>query len=53
MKIVIVNGSPRKDGSTAAVLRSMEKQLLIEGAEVEYYDLRSLNMSQCNGLRIY
>ena len=49
MKIVIVNGSPRTDGATAAILRSMEKQLLACGAEVEYYDLSLLTMSQCKG----
>ena len=49
MKIVIVNGSPRTDGATAAILRSMEKQLLAYGAEVGYYDLSLLTMSQCKG----
>ena len=49
MKIVIINGSPRTEGATAAVLRSMEKELLICGAEVDYYDLSLLTMSQCKG----
>ena len=49
MKIVIVNGSPRTGGATAAILRSMEKELRKCGAEVEYYDLSLLTMSQCKG----
>jgi multimeric flavodoxin WrbA len=49
MKIVIINGSPRRNGATAALLHSIEKQLLLLGADVEYYDLSALNMSQCRG----
>ena len=49
MKIVIVNGSPRTDGVTASILLGMEEQLKILGAEVDYYNLSSLNMSQCKG----
>ncbi len=49
MKIVIVNGSPRRNGATAAILHSIEKQLLSLGADVEYYDLSVLNMIQCRG----
>ena len=49
MKIVIINGSPRTDGVTAAILHSIEKQLQSCGAEVEFYNLSSLNMSQCRG----
>ena len=49
MKIVIINGSPRTNGATAAVLRSIENQLLLCGAEVDYYDLSKLDMKQCIG----
>lgn len=49
MKIVIVNGSPRTGGATAAILRSIEKELRKCGAEIEYYDLSLLTMSQCRG----
>ncbi len=49
MKIVIINGSPRRNGATAVLLHSIEKQLLSHGADVEYYDLSVLNMSQCRG----
>ena len=49
MKIVIINGSPRTDGVTAAILHSMEKQLRDYGAEVTYFELSLLTMSQCKG----
>ena len=49
MKIAIINGSPRTDGFTASILLGMEEQLKILGAEVDYYNLSSLTMSQCKG----
>ncbi len=35
MKILIINGSPRKNGNTARALTEMENIFLAEGAEVE------------------
>lgn len=49
MNIVILNGSPRKNGSTAYILRQMEKILLTQGAQVFHYDLISQNMALCSG----
>lgn len=49
MKIVILNGSPRKNGSTAYILHHMEKVLLEQGAEVIYYDLCAQNIALCTG----
>ena len=35
MKVLMLNGSPRKDGNTSITLREMEKVFLEEGIEVE------------------
>ncbi|MBE7005114.1 MAG: flavodoxin family protein [Ruminococcaceae bacterium] len=35
MKVLLINGSPRKNGNTAAALREMEKVFAQEGVEVE------------------
>ena len=35
MKVLIINGSPRKDGNTAIALREMEKVFAEEGVEYE------------------
>jgi multimeric flavodoxin WrbA len=47
MKILALNGSPRKDGNTAKVLKEMTK----EHAEVdlEYFDLCALDIRPCQG----
>lgn len=52
MKIVIVNGSPRTGGATAAILRSIEKELRKCGAEIEYYDEHAYGVG-CFGLDDY
>jgi len=49
MKIVIINGSPRVNGLTAGILHTLERSLLTQGAEVEFYNLSELTMSQCRG----
>ena len=49
MKIIILNGSPRKNGSTAYILHNFEKILLDKGAEVIYYDLIEQNIALCTG----
>ena len=49
MKIVIINGSPRSDGATAAILHGIEKELRSLGVDVEFYDLGTLDMNQCKG----
>ena len=49
MKIVIINGSPRVNGLTAGILHVIEKGMISLGAEVEFYNLSELTMSQCRG----
>lgn len=35
MKVLMLNGSPRKNGNTSAALKEMERVFLREGVEVE------------------
>ena len=49
MKIVIINGSPRKRGATAAALHRIEQTLSEQGAEVIYIDLCEKKIAPCVG----
>ena len=49
MKIVIINGSPRQNGLTAGILHHLERCLTEQGADIEFYDLSKLKISQCRG----
>lgn len=49
MKIVIINGSPRKNGATAGILREMEKRLAEKGAETEFFNICDMDISPCRG----
>ena len=49
MKVIIINGSPRVKGLTAAILHSLEKKLNEGGAETEFFDLSRMKMSHCLG----
>ena len=49
MKIVIINGSPRTDGLTAAILHGISDTLTDKNVNVEFYDLGRLTMAQCLG----
>ncbi|MGN0586743.1 MAG: flavodoxin family protein, partial [Oscillospiraceae bacterium] len=49
MKIVIINGSPRKNGSTAYILHKFEEILLQRGAEVLFFDLSEQDIAFCKG----
>ena len=49
MKIIIINGSPRKNGATAQILRAMEKRLSEKGAETEIINISDLKISACQG----
>lgn len=49
MKIIIINGSPRVNGLTAGILHTLEISLITQGADVEFYNLSELSMSQCRG----
>ena len=49
MKVVIINGSPRKNGVTAEALHIVENNLARGGIDVEFYNLSDINMSHCIG----
>lgn len=50
MTILIINGSPRKNGATATILHTMEKYLLLkENVLVEFVDISDLEMDPCKG----
>ncbi|MDO5575368.1 MAG: flavodoxin family protein [bacterium] len=50
MKILIINGSPRKQGVTAQILHIIEKNILTrDGTEVSYIHIADLNILPCNG----
>lgn len=49
MKIVIINGSPRKHGSTANILHRMETFLIKSDVEVIWHDLCEENIHPCLG----
>ncbi|MGD0817263.1 MAG: flavodoxin family protein [Methanomassiliicoccales archaeon] len=48
MKVVVFNGSPRKDGNTAAILKEVARNCSDKGAEVEYFDLFSMDFKDCS-----
>lgn len=50
MAIVIINGSPRTNGLTAAILRQYQIRLHEKGnVETQYYNLSELTMDYCKG----
>ena len=49
MKVIIINGSPRRKGITAAILHEIEQGLLVKGIEVMFYDLDAIKMAHCLG----
>ena len=46
-KIILINGSPRKNGNTAELLKSAAKGAQDAGAEVELVNLYALNFKGC------
>ncbi len=46
-KVIIINGSPRKNFNTAKVLKEAQKGAEAAGAEVEYFNLVDLNFKGC------
>ena len=42
-KVVIINGSPRKNFNTAKLLKEAQKGVESVGAETEYYNLYDIN----------
>ena len=53
MKTVIVNGSPRRNGNTAQILKQVKLGAEAAGDEVEYVDLCSLNFRGCRSCLAY
>ena len=49
MHIVIINGSPRKNGATAGILHTLEQELSAQGAAVDFLDISDLNIAPCKG----
>ena len=47
MKVLMINGSPRKDGNTATSLDEMAKIFAEEGIEVERIDIGTNNIRGC------
>ena len=47
MKVLMLNGSPRKDGNTAASLKEMEAIFVKEGIEVETVHVGALEIRGC------
>ncbi len=49
MKVIIINGSYRKGGITAAALHMIEADLNEKGVETAFYNLGEISMSHCMG----
>lgn len=53
MKIMLINGSPRKNGATGTVLRKMsEIPLLYKNVEIDFVHLVDLKMEYCKGCEV-
>lgn len=49
MKILLINGSPHKEGTTHAALTEVKRTLELEGAECELIQVGHLALSGCRG----
>lgn len=49
MKVLILNGSPRRNGKVSQILHTMEKRLQDNGNETEFVDVHTLNFKCCIG----
>ena len=47
MKVLMINGSPRKEGNTSIALKEMEKILIQEGIETEIVQIGSKDIRGC------
>lgn len=45
MKIVIINGSPQKNGLTAEILHKMADRLSENGADTEFFNIGDMDIS--------
>lgn len=48
MKVLTINGSPRKDGNTAGMLSAAEEELRREGIDVERVSLADVDIKPCD-----
>jgi multimeric flavodoxin WrbA len=48
MKVIIFNGSPRKEGNTAAILQEVAREFSDKGSEVDYYNLFDMDFKDCS-----
>ncbi len=51
MKILVLNGSPRKNGTVSSLLAAIIESLPA-GHEIEWIDVRRLNMKNCTGCMV-
>ena len=49
MKLVAVNGSPRKNGNTAIMLKEIVSLAEKKGIQIRYFDLVDMHISDCRG----
>ncbi|RJP19179.1 MAG: flavodoxin family protein [Candidatus Abyssobacteria bacterium SURF_5] len=49
MKVIAINGSPRKNGNTATMLQEILAGAAEKGAETRFIHLNDLNMKGCQG----
>ena len=49
VKMIIVNGSPRKKGNTAALVEQLTAGAVAAGAQVESYYLHGMEIAPCDG----
>ena len=49
MKVLILNGSPRRNGKVSQILHTMEKRLQDDGNETEFVDVNTLDFKCCIG----
>ena len=47
MKLLLLNGSPRKNGTVATLARAVAEGAIEKGCEVEYINLYELNLKPC------
>ena len=47
MKVLLLNGSPRKEWNTAQLLHEAERGARDAGAEIEWFDLYDLDYKDC------
>lgn len=49
MRVLIINGSPRKSGNIAKMLQAMASELMSVGAEIDVLNIAELSVSPCHG----